>query len=385
MDINELENNNSGLIIYKVMVGSHAYGTNTPTSDVDHRGVYISPLETVLGMDENYQEQISDETNDNTYFELKKFIELLSVSNPTVLEILNVPDRCIVYKHPIFDLILKEREKFISKKCKKSLGEYAAIQIKKARGLNKKIVNPMSKEKKNPLDFCSVIDGNKSYPLTKYFEDNNLEQRFCGLVKIPNARDMYALFYDLQSSILFGEGFDKEKQKERIESIKKEGKELGFGYKGIIIENSNDIRLSSVPVGENPLITISYNKDGYTKYCNDYRDYWDWDKKKNPHRFKQNMEKNKGYDSKNMLHCHRLLDMCIEIGEGKGIIIERPNVDVLLKIKRGEYEYDQLLMEAEEKMSKLDGLFEKSNLPDEVSFEFCNELLIKIRKEFYKI
>jgi thioredoxin-related protein len=52
-----------------------------------------------------------------------------------------------------------------------------------------------------------------------------------------------------------------------------------MGFKGIAFEDSNDIRLSSIPyncpkhyfIGH-----ISYNKDGYTQHCNDYKSYQTW-------------------------------------------------------------------------------------------------------------
>ena len=50
-----------------------------------------------------------------------------------------------------------------------------------------------------------------------------------------------------------------------------------LGYKGVTNEDdtSNDIRLSSVEKGQEPVATMIYNKDGYTKYCKDYKEYWD--------------------------------------------------------------------------------------------------------------
>ena len=36
----------NGLILFETIVGSQAYGTQTPTSDEDHKFVYILPMET---------------------------------------------------------------------------------------------------------------------------------------------------------------------------------------------------------------------------------------------------------------------------------------------------------------------------------------------------
>ena len=53
-----------------------------------------------------YPEQVNDETNDVVYFELRKLMELITKNNLNIIELLNTPSDCILYKHPIYDLIL---------------------------------------------------------------------------------------------------------------------------------------------------------------------------------------------------------------------------------------------------------------------------------------
>ena len=73
-----------GLIIFECITGSNAYGTNLPTSDIDIKGVFIQPLEDILGF--GYVEQVNDEKCDVTYYELRRFLELISTANPNLLE-----------------------------------------------------------------------------------------------------------------------------------------------------------------------------------------------------------------------------------------------------------------------------------------------------------
>ena len=96
-----------------VIRGSHAYGTNIETSDTDYAGVFIQSKEDIFGF--NYKEQINDDKNDTVIYEIKRFLQLLASNNPTVLELLNTPKDCIIYKDPIFDLVLENRDKFITK------------------------------------------------------------------------------------------------------------------------------------------------------------------------------------------------------------------------------------------------------------------------------
>lgn len=290
MTIQEVKD--KGLMLFETISGSRAYGTHKPTSDTDYRGVFILPIENLLGFD--YIPQVNDETNDVTYYEISRFLQLLQTQNPNIIELFNMPEDNIIYKHPMFDEILKHREKFLSKVCKDSFGGYAVAQIKKARGLNKKIVNPVELERKSILDFCYVVKGYRTIPLKEFLENSGCEQKNCGLVKIDHARDMYALFYD-----------------DTIDRV--------LGYRGITNEDdtSNEVRLSSVEKGQEPIVNILYNKDGYTRYCKDYKEYWDWVRKRNDDRYQTNQEHGKGYDSKNMMHCIRLTRMAIEIAEQK--------------------------------------------------------------------
>ena len=77
--------------------------------------------------------------------------------------------------------------------------------------------------------------------------------------------------------------------------------------------------------------------------------------------------------------------MATEIAEGK-IIVRRPEEELktLMAIRRGEYDYDKLLNEAEAKIANLDELFDNSNLPNKVDGEFVDNLLITIRKLRYQ-
>jgi hypothetical protein len=38
---------------------------------------------------------------------------------------MNTPEDCVIYKHPLYDLILEHKNDFITKVCAKSFGGYA--------------------------------------------------------------------------------------------------------------------------------------------------------------------------------------------------------------------------------------------------------------------
>ena len=176
--------------LYLVVRGSHSYGTNIETSDVDFGGVFIQPLEDILG--NKYVEQINDDKNDIVIYEIRRFLEMCGINNPNILELLNTPEDCIVYKDPAFDEILANRDKFLTKQCGNTLGGYAKTQIGKAEGLDKKQNWENDRiVRKDILDFCYVIIGEKSIPWRKW-NDGLYDEKFIGAVNVPNSKDVYA-------------------------------------------------------------------------------------------------------------------------------------------------------------------------------------------------
>lgn len=384
----------NGLILFETIIGSQAYGTQTPTSDVDKKFVYILPMDYILGT--GYVEQINV-NKDYTGWELRRFLELMETNNPTVLELLNSPEDCIISKHPLFDLILAHKEDFITKLCKNSFGGYARQQIVKAKGLNKK--QNWEKDKvtrKDLLDFCYVIQGDKSIPW-RTWNSGKYDEKFIGAVNIPNARDTYALFYDIIGASLFSEKYEKEDRKKAKEIWITTGKSMGMGYKGLINTGhededgkinygiSNQLRLSSVPKGEKVIATIVYNKDGYSEHCKDYKEYQEWLDNRNEARYVETQEHGQRIDGKNMMHCMRLIRMATEIGEGKGIQVRREDREYLLSIRRGELDLDKLIEEADNAIKNMDEVFDNSTLPDRVPKGLVNALLVTIRREFYDL
>ncbi len=350
MTIEELKE--KGLIILECISGSRAYGLDTPSSDTDIKGVFLLPKKDFYGLE--YTAQVSNPTNDIVYYELGRYLELLSVNNPNILELLNTPKSAILYKHPFLNEI--KSELILSKLCKNTFGKFALSQIKKAKGLKKKIVNPIGKERKNVLSFCYVNYNQGSISLLKYLEINNWKQENCGLINISHMKNMFGLFYSQT-----------------------------VGYNGIIKnELSNDIRLSSIPKEEKQKALLYFNKDGYSKYCKEYKQYWDWVENRNEIRYKNTQSHGKKYDAKNMMHTFRLLEMAIEIGKKGEINVKRPNREFLLDIKSGNYEYEDLLIMAKERQDEMETVFDNSELPERPNIKMINKLTYELRNKFYK-
>ena len=144
-----------------------------------------------------------------------------------------------------------------------------------------------------------------------------------------------------------------------------------------------DLSLSSVLKNEKPVCHLFFNKHAFSKYCKEYKEYWKWVKDRNEERYSATIKHGKNYDSKNLMHTFRLLDVAEDIAKLKTIQVKRPSREELLKIRAGEFEYDELIKQAEDKINKIDKLFNESDLPEEPDFEYAEELLLKIRKHYY--
>lgn len=396
-----------GLIAYKYLAGSHSQNLDGPDSDEDFHGVYFAEPEQIIGLGDDYLEEIADKKNDEKYHEFGKWMTLIAKGNPDVIESLFVPENMVIGEiHPVIRKVMAHRDKFLSKQVVNALAHYAFDQVKKARGLNKKIVKKVT-ERKDVLDFCYTFKGQGSQPIKEFLAEHHLDQKYCGLVNVPNMPYMYAVFYDFAAYFKFeNKGHD-----ERVEILhsfqvnpgdtdprfimydilgdniqERIDKKEFFGYAGIVqpdeIDRSNTVRLSSIPKGEMPICRMSYNKDAYSCHCKEYRETKEWERDRNQKRYSKAEEA--GYNQKNMCHCIRLLTMAKEVSEGKGFNLWRTeDRDFLMGIKDGNYTYEYLMEYAEKLLADIVENLPNSSLPDVVDKDFVKQLTIECREEYY--
>lgn len=351
MTIQELKDKN--LLLFECISGSKAYGLNTPKSDTDIKGVFYLPKDQFYGL--NYIAQVNNETNDEVYYELGRFVELLSKNNPNMLELLATPEDCVLFRHPLMNHL--PIELFLSKQCKETFAGYAHTQIKKARGYKKKVANPVELERKYILDFCFVMQGYSSITFKDWLNENNYEQERCGLTVIPHTKGVYALFYDPDGKL---------------------------NYSGVMSgPEANEVSLSSVPKGEKEKAYLYFNVESYSAYCREYREYWDWVDKRNEERYLGNKEHGKDYDAKNMMHTIRLLQVAEEIGCEGRLNVKRHNREELLAIKRGAFNYEELLILADELNHKIEACFTISTLPESTDLQKVESILVDMRNQLY--
>lgn len=341
-------------LLLKCIVGSQAYSTNTPESDIDIKGIYQQSNRKLLGYGYRPQYEVG---KDEVYFEIKRFLDLLETANPTILELLFSPDDCIISKHSKLDSLFLNKYSFLTQKCKMSFGGYAVQQIKKAKGLEKKQNWEKDKiEKKEPIDFCYVVIDKQTkisnvkqgvYPLKDWLRKQKINHENVYLNKLNHTAEGYQLYY---------------------------------GKGGIMTKDNNRLKTISSPIIAEPIATILYNENAFTQHKRDYESYQIWLKERNTSRYVDFKTHGQSYDGKNLLHCRRLLDMAIEIAKEGNLIVRRPNKEYLLSIRRGEVDLGDIIKKAEEDLLLLDELYKNSSLPDKVNQFLIEDILLEIRE-----
>jgi uncharacterized protein len=115
-------------IIYRVIIGSRAYGLDDETSDTDRRGIYLPPANLQWSM-YGVPEQLDLKETEECYWEFQKFLVLALKANPNVLECLYSP--LIETCNPIASQLLEMRSIFLSQLIYQTYNSYVLSQFKK--------------------------------------------------------------------------------------------------------------------------------------------------------------------------------------------------------------------------------------------------------------
>ena len=115
--------------------GSTAYGLARDSSDIDIKGTCIAPIECYLGLD-NFEQlshsmEVGGRVYDSVVYELRKFIRLLTGANPNVMEMLWLPNNLYIGRTPAGNVLIENREMFLTKKAYHSFTGYAHAQLYK--------------------------------------------------------------------------------------------------------------------------------------------------------------------------------------------------------------------------------------------------------------
>jgi predicted nucleotidyltransferase len=129
--------------------GSIAHGMYVPNTDpnsiddIDVMGIHICPPEFYIGLANQRKEgkrldvfEIKEGVYDMVFYELRKYIHLLIKSNPNVLSLLWLREQDYLVVKPYGQILLDNRDLFVSKKIYEAFTSYAFDQLRKMEKFN---------------------------------------------------------------------------------------------------------------------------------------------------------------------------------------------------------------------------------------------------------
>lgn len=143
---------NSDSIQLEILTGSVAYGVSNDTADMDIYGVCIPPLEMMFPhldgeipgfskqnkrFEQFQQHHILNKDEgkeyDITVYNIVKYFKLCMDNNPNMIDSIFVPERCVLYKTRIGDMIRENRHIFLHKGSWHKFKGYAYSQLNKMK------------------------------------------------------------------------------------------------------------------------------------------------------------------------------------------------------------------------------------------------------------
>ena len=174
--------------ILLVRHGSQAYGTSTPESDLDVKGIAVPPQRYFTGFLYRFEQAEQKKPDpDLTIFDIRKFMQLAADCNPNIIEVLWVDDADILYEDPWGKWLRQHRHEFLSQKAKHTFSGYAIAQLKRIKTHREWLLNPPDhkpERKEFALPETTLVSKDQMGVIQKFEERGNcdLSAQFGGTV-----------------------------------------------------------------------------------------------------------------------------------------------------------------------------------------------------------
>ena len=318
-------------VLIKTVAGSHLFGTNTPTSDKDFKGVYVpTGKQILLG---SYDDAINQTTGNNDtrntagdvdveLYSVRKFLKMLKNGDTAAIEMLFTPNQYVLEKHPRWQLIRSQRDKLVSKKITGIIG-YCRQQANKYG-----IKGSRMGELNNFIQFLKGLEKNFNFPNPKFKH---------AWPEILTEVKKYDHVHEIELKI-------KAKEESTVPAIDVLGKKFDhnctFAY------------------------TLEILKKIYKNYGQRARE----------------AKNNNGVDWKALSHAVRVMHQGIELLETGRITLPHSgeNLKEIMDIKLGRIHYSKVSERIEELMLKLEKVSLNSKLPEQVDDAIIEEIITNL-------
>ncbi|QPI18276.1 hypothetical protein POP15_228 [Pectobacterium phage POP15] len=342
-------------VLMLCLAGSHAYGTATPTSDTDIRGIIVAKPGVIRAPFRTLREMGIEDEEDGKVYELNNFMELFCDMNPNIIELGFTDEQATLYSHPAWDDMKTFLPQLLNRNVAFRFGGYAMAQLKRIKGHNKHINNPLPEAAPTQLEFFRLV---QSYLDVKVLKHEDFMRKLSNMegvcTLIPFGADIYGVVPDHREDV--GPMFNpdgsirKLKYEDIPDAVKKQA----------------------------PLFIVKYLRQDHMVAKDKHHNYWQWVKNRNPARHE--LEEKFGYDTKHAMHLVRLLRMGQEILELGEVRVRRPDAEELLGIRNGTHDYEDIVewADGQDKLIR-DVLYKESKLPKNSNKRLAEDLILSVQ------
>lgn len=398
--------------IFNAILGSHAYGTNTSTSDIDYRGIFVNNRDedTIF----HKQTHTTDKTKkDSMSYEVSKFLQMYLAGNPNIVELLWVDTSNIIHTSLEYEILRKHRYELLTSNVGNSFVSYGFSQLKLMKNQSKWENNPQSVTPPRQIDYVNMV---VNFTIDKLFRIN-LEDYYNHHRLVHYGGNVYGLYNETGYSPFNENTFSLNVNAEEFEH--------------------------TTPNGERktPKFIVKFNIDEYKRDLDVWTKYWEWRNLKNKkitlytllehellarssnsvhednlvgecsietvveqddmssfiqtlksnvlvelvHTCKRHFDfKQEGTDLKNGMHLVRLMKMGVEILRDGVVNVKRPDAAELLAIRNGSWSYDELVAFGEEQERVIrEVYYPQTKLPKKANIQLATKLLLQIQDEVW--
>lgn len=339
-------------VLIKHYAGSIAYGTNTQTSDIDFRGIFLADRAAITTPFGNIKEMTDETEEDTKLFELNFFSDLASTMNPNVIETLYIDPEHIVISTPEYEYLRENRDAFLNKQIAVSTSSYALQEMRKMKSHNKFINKPQLDEFPKQTNFIKMV---QNFTSDKIMKSNfDLESQYeNGYKLVPYGDNIFGLI-----------------KSEKHRTFTKD-------YQLIVHRDPNAVQIQ-------PDFIVKFNKEEYERAKVNYKAYQSWKENRDTKK-RSDIENKFGYDTKNAMHLVRLMRIGYETVTEGIYHVKRKDAKELLDIRAGAWSYETLIDYAEKMNEKIEKALINTKLPEKADIERIKTLIINIQNSGWGI